>query len=498
MYNKKRQNLNSSLLFFQIKVPQHYSALATLGRLNTLHSNLHNKQEENLHKNVRWRTNERRFCYLLLAIGCILTFVLLIFSLIFYFIVFKQGVSFGLDFSNDKLINTNNHNNNSTNLVNSGLRLNSNLNNLNLKQPQTDTGQHAQSTTTFPNDKLKHEAEHNNQAVRKKRKRLISKIEGELRIFNKPFKVKNYEEEVTLIKQNLNYFITRNLNLCLNNTEITQYRRGDNHDLNGIIVNFVLTFNCALPNLAKRLAFSLRDSFKSEYFIDFRTLRLTPIFDHIDYVDVLESDSDHWIKFAKNSEWASWSDWSSCDCNRGLVVKSRQRTCLNKATNKSAFSFSCGNSDEENDEHLPSVEIRNCDCESDQLSASSTESSLHLAICAKCEKTSEICLSYNAHMPNCLKILNYDDRCGGHCNSKGTECKFMKDKNMYQCLHLNETDGNLCLDDEFRCADGLCIPNIKYCDGLTNCFDNSDEINCQCDIQSGEYMVCSRNIVPIA
>lgn len=458
-----------------------------------MHSNLHNQKPDDQHKTGRWRTNERRFCYLLLAIGCILTFVLLIFSLIFYFIVFKQGVSFGLDFSGKPASNISTA---ATNLVNSGFRLNG----PNLNTP-------ARSPDQYPYDKLK-PAE--SQPPKKKRKRLINRVEGELRIFNKPFKVKNYEDEVALIKQNLNYFISRNLNLCLNSSEITQYRRGDNHDQNGIIVNFVLNFNCALPNLAKRLAFSLRDSFKSEYFVDFRTLRLTPIFDpnHLDYVDVVESDSDHWLKFAKNSVWGNWSEWTACDCARGLVVKSRQRTCLSKTTNKAAFTFSCGNNDEENDEHLPSVEIRNCDCEStaDPAAAATTEANLHLAICMKCEKTSEICLSYNAHMPNCLKILNYDDPCGGHCTGKGTECKFLKEKNMHQCVHLNDTkssaDSNLCLDDEFRCADGLCIPNIKYCDGLTNCFDNSDEINCQCDIQSGEYMVgvrldlalCKRNL----
>jgi len=464
------------------KVP-HYSALTTLGRLNnhhnTLHANsLHNHKQDESHKNVRWRTNERKFCFLLLAIGCILTFILLIFSLIFYFIVYKQGVSFGLSTNNSSSSSSN------SNLVNSGFKLSNNFN-VNVKH-STEF-----NTPSFITDKIKQ------QQPKKKRKRLIDKIEGELRIFNKPFRVKNHEDEVAAIRQSLNHFILRNLNLCLNNTEITQFRRGDNHDLNGIIINFVLTFNCALPNLAKRLAFSLKDSFKSDYSIDFRTLRLSPVFDpnHVEYKEVVESDSEqHWLKFAKNSEWGQWTDWSICDCRRNLVVTSRQRTCLNKTTNESAFSFSCGTSDEDNDEHLPSVEIRNCDCppEPDQAS----ETNLHQTICSKCEKTTEICLSYNSHMPNCVKMLNYGERCAGHCNSKGTECKYLKDKNMYQCLHLNETttgDNDACLEDEFRCADGLCIPNIKYCDGLTNCFDNSDETNCPCDIQSGEYMHCGNS-----
>lgn len=471
------------LILKKKQLPGSYSALTTMGRLNTIHhTNLHHKDDH--HKDTTdWRTNsEKKFCFLLLVIGCILTFILLIFSLIFYFIVFKQGVNlnnhdlstlhnttafknatnFSFSTSSNKNVNANTHNNNHSNKLGA----------------HTHTIHDKQS----PNETRKI----------KKRRRLVSAIDGEFRILNRQFKINNYEEEVSLIRESLHNFVIKTMHLCLNNTEMLQYRRGENHRLNGVIVNFVFKFNCALPNLAKRIAFALRDVYRSDYSIDFRTLRLTPIFDpqaKIEFVDVEESQHDLIIDWTKDSEWTKWSEWSECNCRNGLVVRSKQRSCFNKLTNRSAFSFACGSGYEEKDEHEPSMEIRNCECEDDDKYAITnlsnvnnnnsmfniTDRHLHQEICMKCEKTSEICLSFNSQMPNCLKILNHNEQCGGHCSAKGTECRYNQEKNLYQCLHSNETseDVNLCLEDEFRCADGMCIPNIKRCNGINNCFDGS-------------------------
>ena len=36
-----------------------------------------------------------------------------------------------------------------------------------------------------------------------------------------------------------------------------------------------------------------------------------------------------------------------------------------------------------------------------------------------------------------------------------------------------------CVEEEFGCADGTCIPISKRCDGASDCSDNFDETNCK-------------------
>ena len=35
-----------------------------------------------------------------------------------------------------------------------------------------------------------------------------------------------------------------------------------------------------------------------------------------------------------------------------------------------------------------------------------------------------------------------------------------------------------CGTDEYRCASGRCISALKFCDGVVDCSDNTDESSC--------------------
>lgn len=55
-----------------------------------------------------------------------------------------------------------------------------------------------------------------------------------------------------------------------------------------------------------------------------------------------------------------------------------------------------------------------------------------------------------------------------------------------------------CSDNEFRCQDGLCIPNNRRCDRRRDCQDGSDEIDCSMKFflrffmvdELGQYIQC--------
>ncbi|XP_027231198.2 uncharacterized protein [Penaeus vannamei] len=102
----------------------------------------------------------------------------------------------------------------------------------------------------------------------------------------------------------------------------------------------------------------------------------------------------------------------------------------------------------------------------------------------------EVCVGLQGEAyPTCRTARDAGDRtgCGGLCAIDSEVCRALGSR-AFQCH-----SASLCLHDEWRCADGLCIPHIKRCDGHMNCYDQSDEQHCQCgsdQFQCGNYTSC--------
>ncbi|XP_054268488.1 uncharacterized protein LOC128990218 isoform X1 [Macrosteles quadrilineatus] len=103
----------------------------------------------------------------------------------------------------------------------------------------------------------------------------------------------------------------------------------------------------------------------------------------------------------------------------------------------------------------------------------------------------EVCVALQEHsVPQCLSILDTTDPtgCGGHCKINTQLCQKMRD-NAYRCV-----DDSKCLEDEWQCGNKLCIPLSKRCDGHFNCYDHTDEFDCDCNLtshfQCGKRMSC--------
>ncbi|KAK0098688.1 hypothetical protein PV326_005099 [Microctonus aethiopoides] len=100
----------------------------------------------------------------------------------------------------------------------------------------------------------------------------------------------------------------------------------------------------------------------------------------------------------------------------------------------------------------------------------------------------EICIALtNDNIPTCKLPNNINDitGCGGMCDIE-EKCHRL-DTNIFRCLKMEHQ----CLDDEWRCSNMLCIPFVKLCDGHMNCYDHSDEYNCDCNHQT--HFQCGKN-----
>ncbi|XP_033342286.2 uncharacterized protein LOC117229715 isoform X2 [Megalopta genalis] len=91
----------------------------------------------------------------------------------------------------------------------------------------------------------------------------------------------------------------------------------------------------------------------------------------------------------------------------------------------------------------------------------------------------EVCVALvDEEVPICRTGLDLEDPtgCAGFCLVNKQKCHRL-DVDAFRCVEVE----HYCLDDEWTCANTLCIPLEKRCDGHMNCYDHSDEFNCECD-----------------
>jgi len=213
--------------------------------------------------------------------------------------------------------------------------------------------------------------------------------------------------------------------------------------LNGIIVDLVLHFKqdvtCSLNKFVLNFMSAKENlSFPFDLEIDDRTSKFN-------FKGQFE-DSDNLfnLDFNKNKRyvWSNWSDWEPlCYGGRECAeerVHSRTRDCWDQLFNKKASDINCIN---ESEIQHQSLQIEDCVCEK--------------------EKENE--------------------------NENEKEAKKDEDKDKVKAEEVEKEKEEKCLSEEWRCLDSLCIPLSKRCDGHFNCFDESDEYNCVCNEDQGEF-----------
>ncbi|KAK2584237.1 hypothetical protein KPH14_006650 [Odynerus spinipes] len=94
----------------------------------------------------------------------------------------------------------------------------------------------------------------------------------------------------------------------------------------------------------------------------------------------------------------------------------------------------------------------------------------------------EVCVGLlDEEVPICRVGLDPQDPtgCAGLCLINKQRCHRL-DVDAFRCVEIE----HYCLDDEWTCANTLCIPMEKRCDGHMNCYDHSDEYNCVCNLET--------------
>lgn len=101
-------------------------------------------------------------------------------------------------------------------------------------------------------------------------------------------------------------------------------------------------------------------------------------------------------------------------------------------------------------------------------------------LCRNCRKDGDlICLKLSeTDAPQCLQPIDKKDPtgCGGFCSINTQFCQMLNEKlKIYQCSNLKNT--LKCPMNTFNCGN-MCIVDKRRCDGVINCSNKSDEVDC--------------------
>ncbi|KAK7008342.1 hypothetical protein SK128_021584, partial [Halocaridina rubra] len=248
------------------------------------------------------------------------------------------------------------------------------------------------------------------------------------------------------------------------------------------------------------------------------TTQLSPTTEEVDESSTLTAESSHPVSHL-NVGWGEWGPWASCspcspqydqirtrqcrlDAGRGLLINSIE-PCLPSGLG-SQLQGSGGDMETRpcqchhinndpppvitttattttTDNNPPSWKVEEQPQKEERLDDITSE-----RLCDAC-LPGEVCVGLQGEpYPICRPALDSGDRtgCGGLCAIDSEVCQALGSR-AFQCH-----SASLCLHDEWRCADGLCIPHIKRCDGHMNCYDQSDEQHCQCSV---DQFQCGNN-----